>query len=175
MSVAIETWIRALHQARPEAQFVSLEPEDGTNALLAAVWPMPAPGHYQIVSYANHAHAKAELVLDIVAQSADHAAEWALAMLEFIDDHRATTDLVPGAMFMAGKPHVDFAPADAWVIGLARHLELAEASAPHLALYAIFKPEIEVLKQVGLSAFLKKLGAEVSNPHRAPETINPQP
>ncbi len=175
MSVAIEAWIKALHHTQPEAQFVSLEPEDGTHALLAAVWPLASTGRYQAVSYANHAFGKAELAIDVAASNAEDAAEWALAMLEFIDDHRATTDLVPGAMFMASKPHVDFAPADAWVIGLAKQIELAEASGPHLSLYPIFQGEIEVLRQVGLSAFLKKLGSEVTNPHRAPETINPRP
>lgn len=175
MSVSIETWIKALHHTQPEAQFVSLEPEDGTNALLAAVWPLSGTDRFQAVSYANHAFGKAELAIEVAANSTEEAAEWALAMLEFIDDHRATTDLVPGAMFMASKPHVDFAPADAWVIGLARQIELADATGPHLSLYPIFQGEIEVLRRVGLSAFLKKLGPEVTNPHRVPETINPQP
>jgi len=165
MATDVERWIYHLHQALPEAEFVSLEPEDGENALIAAVWPT-GNGVYRILTHANTYYGKPEFVMDMEASSLDEASEWALAALQFSDDHRHLSDVVPGALFAGKVPHVDFAELNGWVIGLAITPDFFSADEAHLALYPIYASEVDLFKEVGLTTFLRKAGALIRNANR---------
>gem|GEM_PF-4275853 len=173
----IENWIASVHLAVPDAEFVSLEPEDGKHALLAAVW-LQEGDVYRILSFGNQAFAKPDLVLEMQAHTQDQANEWALALLEFLDDSRPKDDLVSGALFAANKALLDFSPMQGWVLGVAISLETLGLQTSHLHVYPIYQSEIAVCKQVGLVQFLRKMGEELTNPHRlacpAPNTSSEQ-
>jgi hypothetical protein len=173
MQNPIEIWISTLHQAVPDAEFVSLEPEDETNPLLAAVWLLEE-SLYRIVGYGNAAFGKPEFVLEINARTLDEATEWALALLQFVDDHRHTSSLVPGALFAGTTPLVDFSDLQGWVVGLAKALDALGLEQPHLTVYPIYTEEVEVFKEVGLSKFLGRAGAQIHQPARKPIKKEPQ-
>jgi hypothetical protein len=167
MPTDIEHWIATVHAALPDAEFLSLEPEDGTHALLAAVWLQE--GHtYRILAFGNQSYGKPEFVLDMDADDQDQAYEWALALLQFLDDNRQSADMVPGALFAADQPLVDFAAMQGWLVGLACTLETLGLQTPHVRIYPIYKAEVDTCKAVGLSLFLKKAGQDIRNPRRLP-------
>jgi hypothetical protein len=160
MASEIETWMANVHLAVPVAEFVSLEPEDGQNALLAATWQIET-GLYRSVSFGNQAFSKPEFVLDMQAKSAEEASEWALALLGFCDDQRGSAALVPGALFAATQAHVDFANFDGWVVGLAVDFSSYGLQLPHLAIYPIYATEVPIFKEVGLARFLERTGQAI--------------
>ena len=166
MADPIESWISTLHLALPNAEFVSLEPDDAANALLAAYWLDKDLKRYRILTYANQLYRKPDFLLEMEATSPEEAAEWALAALQFSDDHRHLTDLVPGALFAKTTPLVDFSTLDAWVVGLAVPPITPGVDLPLLSLYTIYKEEVEVCKTVGLGPFLRKAGALIYQPDR---------
>ena len=164
----------AVHLAKPNAEFISLEPEDNTNALLAAYWFEESLGLFRILTFANQPFQKPDFLLQIEARNTDQAAEWALAALQFADDHRHQTDILPGALFTSTTPHVEDSGLDGWVIGLAAPSVIPKLPAPHLALYPIYNKEVEVFKAVGLTPFLKKAGFSIYEPNRQPIKKEPQ-
>jgi hypothetical protein len=165
MTNDIEYWISTVHEAVPEAEFISLEPEDGQNALIAAVWLLE-DCRYRIVGFGNKAFGKPEFVLEMEASSMEEASDWGLALLQFVDDHRQTSDIVSGALFSSTKPLVDFSLLDGWLIGLAKSLDGLGLTDPHLTLFPIHASEVTVCKEVGLSNFLKKVAGSVYQPNR---------
>ena len=166
MLTALESWIIAIRDAKPHAEFASLEPEDNTNALLAAYWHDEESNLYDIVTFANRPFQKPDFILQLQAGDSEQAAEWALAALQFADDHRHQTDIRPGALFTSKLPHVDGSSLNGWVIGLATIFDIPDLHLPHLALYPIYEEEVEVFKAVGLTPFLKKAGFSIYLPDR---------
>jgi len=165
MPTDVESWIATVHNALPDAEFLSLEPEDGKHALLAAVW-LEEGNLYRILGFGNQAFGKPECFLEIQADNQDQAADWGLALLELLDDHRTSADFVPGALFAASQALVSFSPLQGWLIGLACNFETLQLTTPHLHIYPIYQQEVETCKQVGLVKFLQKVGQEITAPTR---------